>query len=67
MTASALDRQELDRWLFGSGHGQRRTQDSPIMPDVWYVYGLPPSMLEEEDVEEPPLITRVPDAEADRR
>jgi hypothetical protein len=35
MTASALDRQELDRWLFGSGHGRRRTQDSP---EVRYSY-----------------------------
>jgi serine protease AprX len=51
----ALSRRELDRWLLGSGHGQRRTQDSPIMPDVWYSYGLPPSMLEEE-VDEPPLV-----------
>jgi serine protease AprX len=52
----ALSRRELDRWLFGSGHGRRRTQDSPIMPDVWYSYGLAPSMLEEEEVDEPPLI-----------
>jgi serine protease AprX len=37
----AFDRQELERWLFGVGAIQRRTQDSPILPDVWYAYALP--------------------------
>jgi serine protease AprX len=38
-----LDRQQLEAWLFGVGPGRRRTQDSPILPDVWYAYALPPS------------------------
>ncbi len=37
-----LDREQLERWLFGAGPRQRRTQDSPILPDVWYAYALPP-------------------------
>jgi serine protease AprX len=36
-----LDRPQLERWLFGAGPGSRRTQDSPILPDVWYAYALP--------------------------
>jgi serine protease AprX len=35
-----MNQSELDRWIYGSGHGQRQTQDSPIMPDVWHLYGL---------------------------
>lgn len=42
-----LDRIQLERWLFGTGPGQRRTQDSPILPEVWYAYALPPSEVEE--------------------
>lgn len=35
-----LDRDQLERWLYGAGPQQRHTQDSPIMPDVWLAYGL---------------------------
>lgn len=38
-----LDRQQLEAWLFGAGPGRRRTQDSPILPDVWYAFALPPA------------------------
>lgn len=41
-----LDRIELEDWLFGAGPGRRRTQDSPILPDVWYAYGLSQNELE---------------------
>jgi serine protease AprX len=40
-----LDRAQLERWLFGTGPGSRRTQDSPVLPDVWYGYALPASEL----------------------
>lgn len=40
-----LDRAQLERWLFGAGPEQRRTQDSPILPDVWFEYALPRSQL----------------------
>jgi len=51
-----LNREQLERWLFGAGQGQRRVQDSPISPDVWYVYALPPKKLESEWVPEDPLV-----------
>jgi serine protease AprX len=51
-----LDRLQLERWLLGAGPGQRRIQDSPIRPDVWYLYALPPEQLESEDVPQPPLV-----------
>ena len=51
-----LDRVQLERWLLGAGPGQRRTQDSPIRPDVWYVYALPPGQLESSQLPEPPLV-----------
>jgi serine protease AprX len=63
-----LDQAELDRWLFGTGHGQRQTQDSPIMPDVWYAYGLPRLALRDEEPAEPPLVAgveRLPEPEPD--
>ncbi|HEX2086732.1 MAG TPA: S8 family serine peptidase [Solirubrobacteraceae bacterium] len=48
-----LDRDALERWLYGSGPRQRRTQDSPILPDVWYAYALPPWVLDERPPELP--------------
>jgi hypothetical protein len=51
-----VNRGELERWLYGSGPGQRRTQDSPILPDVWYVYSLPPEKLESERTPDSPLV-----------
>jgi serine protease AprX len=36
-----VERRELEQWLFGVGQTQRRTQDSPILPDVWFAYALP--------------------------
>jgi serine protease AprX len=51
-----LNRDQLERWLFGAGAGQRRIQDSPIGPDVWYVYALPPEKLESERVPTTPLV-----------
>jgi serine protease AprX len=57
-----LDRVQLERWLLGAGPGQRRIQDSPIRPEVWYVYALPPEKLESERVRETPLV-RVDDAD----
>jgi subtilisin family serine protease len=51
-----LDREQLERWLFGAGAGQRRIQDSPISPEVWYVYALPPDRLESEHLPAAPLV-----------
>jgi hypothetical protein len=56
-----LNARELERWLFGTGRDRRRTQDSPIMPDVWYAYGAP-SGLDEDELLEPPLV--MPDRRA---
>jgi serine protease AprX len=50
-----LNRLQLERWLFGAGQGRRRTQDSPILPDVWYAYALPPSELGQRRDQEPLL------------
>jgi serine protease AprX len=33
--------EELERWLFGVGRTERRVQDSPIKPDVWYAFARP--------------------------
>jgi hypothetical protein len=60
-----LDRDQLERWLYGSGARQRQTQDSPIMPDVWFAYGLPPE-ARGEDQPESPLVADDP-APAPRR
>jgi serine protease AprX len=51
-----MERRELDRWLLGSGHQRRRTQDSPILPDVWYAYALPPRALDDQPPTEEPLV-----------
>ncbi|HZB05305.1 MAG TPA: S8 family peptidase [Thermoleophilaceae bacterium] len=51
-----LTRVELERWLFGIGPGQRRTQDSPIRPDVWYAFALPPEKLMSEPLDLQPLV-----------
>jgi len=50
-----LNRLQLERWLFGVGPGQRRTQDSQILPDVWYAYALPQRDLSEEPADVPLL------------
>jgi serine protease AprX len=60
----ALDREQLERWLYGGGPAQRRTQDSPVMPDVWYAYALPPGELDPLLAAEPPLLASDPN-EAD--
>lgn len=51
-----MRRDELERWLFGAGPGQRRVQDSPILPDVWLVYGVDPEELESEPDTEVALV-----------
>jgi subtilisin family serine protease len=51
-----LDDLELDRWLYGTGHVQRHTQDSPILPDVWYAYALPRGKRPGDPPEDPELI-----------
>jgi serine protease AprX len=53
-----LNRLQLERWLFGAGPGRRRTQDSPILPDVWYAYALPPSEFGQQRDREPLLTPR---------
>ncbi|HET8821989.1 MAG TPA: S8 family peptidase [Thermoleophilaceae bacterium] len=53
-----LERPELERWLFGVGPGQRRTQDSPIRPDVWYAFALPPEELMSAPLDLQPLVRR---------
>src|SRR3990172_6201340 len=35
-----LSRREIEFLLYESDSGRRFTQDSPIMPDVWFAYGL---------------------------
>lgn len=51
-----LDRPELERWLFGTGPARRRVQDSPILPDVWFAYALPPTELAGEAGPAMPLV-----------
>ncbi len=36
---SAASREALSRWLFGIDRVHRFTQDSPILPKVWFAYG----------------------------
>lgn len=55
-----LDRDQLERWLYGSRARQRQTQDSPILPDVWFAYGLPPGAGDDERTD-PPLVADDPD------
>ena len=38
-----IPRELLERRVYGAGGGSRFTQDSPIMPDVWFGYGADPS------------------------
>jgi serine protease AprX len=59
-----LDDLQLDRWLYGTGHTQRHTQDSPILPDAWCAYALPPGKRPGDPPEEPSLITP-PEGSAD--
>src|SRR4051812_6496026 len=60
----SLTDRELDRWLYGTGPAQRHTQDSPILPDVWYAYALPPGKVPGDIPPEPPLVAApaAPDA-----
>jgi serine protease AprX len=51
-----LDRVQLERWLYGHGPRRRRTQDSPVMPDVWFAYALPETELDPFLREEVPLL-----------
>ncbi|MCP5156221.1 MAG: S8 family serine peptidase [Ectothiorhodospiraceae bacterium] len=37
-----IARDMLERLVFGAGAGHRFTQDSPVMPDVWFGYGASP-------------------------
>jgi serine protease AprX len=52
-----LDDLQLDRWLYGTGHTQRHTQDSPVLPDAWYAYALPPGKRPGDPPEEPSLLS----------
>ncbi len=38
-----IDRDELESVVYGARGGGRFTQDSPVMPDVWFGYGADPS------------------------
>ena len=38
-----LDRELLEKLIFGPAPGRRYTQDSPILPDVWIAYGEAPT------------------------
>ncbi len=51
-----LTRLELEQWLLGVGPGQRCTQDSPILPEVWHAYALSPEELGEEPLDGPELL-----------
>ncbi len=57
-----LDREQLERWLFGAGPGRRLVQDSPILQDVWYAYALPAGQLRIEPAGGPPLVRPEGDA-----
>jgi len=34
-----IDRRDLERLIYGKGGGRRFTQDSPVLPDVWFEFG----------------------------
>lgn len=53
----AISARELRHWILGGGDDRRRTQDSPIMPDVWIAYG--------EDWPRPVDLLLTPHAESD--
>src|SRR5438046_1344957 len=38
----ALDDAVLQEAIFGLGSAQRFTQDSPVLPDVWWAFGQQP-------------------------
>lgn len=42
MRKPALTREQLEKLVFGDAERQRYTQDSPVMPDVWFGYGADP-------------------------
>jgi serine protease AprX len=52
-----LTRRDMERWLYGGGTDRRRLQDSPILPDVWYAYALPPEEIGFATRPEPPLVS----------
>ena len=37
-----MERELLEQLLFGTGRAPRFTQDSPVLPDVWFEYGMRP-------------------------
>ncbi len=39
--ADGNERRRIEEILFGRGSARRFTQDSPVLPDVWYAYGEP--------------------------
>ncbi len=40
---NSIDRKQLERLIFKSTALRRFTQDSPILPDVWFAYGTDPA------------------------
>lgn len=34
-----IDRRDLERLIYGEGGARRFTQDSPVLPDVWFEFG----------------------------
>ena len=40
-----LDRDLMEQLMFGIGHIRRFTQDSPVLPDVWFEYALDPEKM----------------------
>jgi len=34
-----IDRKELEKLIYGEGGSRRFTQDSPVLPDVWFEFG----------------------------
>ena len=34
-----LDRRDLEKLIYGNGGSRRFTQDSPVLPDVWFEFG----------------------------
>src|ERR1043165_2278530 len=43
--AAVMDRQFVEKLMFGTGRVRRFTQDSPVLPDVWLAYA---GVMEEE-------------------
>jgi serine protease AprX len=41
--AVVIPREQLEELIYGGGGGRRFTQDSPILPDVWFEFGKNPN------------------------